>query len=146
MLPAKGYCSETADSDMEESDVESIKSQQLSSISTTEEVQHQSFNNRLTDEVEFECNSDTELILQEDQLVKCICILRYLYSTASKWYGYKFTLHYFHGYAVSDRLDLSELSNEHPQLRCPDSTMLLPSNTDMCHLRTISEPCLSVYY
>lgn len=80
MLPVKGYCSETADSDMEESDVESIKSQQLSPISTTEEVQHQSFNNSLTDEVEFECNSDTELISQEDQLVKCNCILGYLYS------------------------------------------------------------------
>ena len=73
MLPAKGYCSETADSDMEESDVESIKSQQLSPISATEEIQHQSFNNSLTDEVELECNSGTELILQEDQLVKCIC-------------------------------------------------------------------------
>ena len=45
------------------------------------------------------------------------------------------TLHYFHGYAVRDRLDLSHLSDTRPPPATPNATSLLPSSFDTTALR-----------
>ena len=72
------------------------------------------------------------------------------------WFGYKFvgdnvdknvkpsrqrhelrgqSLHYFHGYAVRDRVDLSRLSDERPPPSTPDPAVFLPSPSDLSSLR-----------
>ena len=71
------------------------------------------------------------------------------------WFGYKFvgnnidknvkpsyqrqelrgqSLHHFHGYAVRDRIDLSDLSDETPTFSIPDSTQFLPTTQDISAL------------
>ncbi len=70
----------------------------------------------------------------------------------SKWHGFKFvgdnidknihprfqrhekrgqSLHYFHGYAVRDRIDLSTLSDVTPPFHKPDPATFLPSKNDI---------------
>ena len=39
--------------------------------------------------------------------------------------------HYFHGYAVKDRIDFSHLSDKPPILTNPDPRLLLPSATEL---------------
>ena len=72
--------------------------------------------------------------------------------TMKDWYGYKFVgdnvdkrikpsyqraelrghdMHYFHGYAVRDRLDLSEFSDTCPPHSTPDANVILPSSEDI---------------
>ena len=71
------------------------------------------------------------------------------------WFGYKFvgdnidknvkpslqrhelrdqSLHYFHGYAVWDRVNFPGLSNKPPSPCTPDPSMLIPSPSDMLSL------------
>lgn len=45
------------------------------------------------------------------------------------------SLHYFHGYAVKDRVNLSEYSDDIPPFLTPDPTVLLPSAMDLCSLK-----------
>lgn len=75
--------------------------------------------------------------------------------TTGAWLGYKFvgdnidknikpslqrhelhgqSLHFFHGYAVRDRLDLSRLSDKPPPSSPPDACKLIPSESDLSHL------------
>lgn len=72
------------------------------------------------------------------------------------WFGYKFvgdnidknvkpslqrhelrgqSLHYFHGYAVRDRVDLSKLSDKPPPFSIPEPSVFLPSPGDLSSLR-----------
>ena len=73
------------------------------------------------------------------------------------WFGYKFvgdnldrnikpsfqrqeshtgqSLHYFHGYAVQDRVDLSCYSNANPPCTTPDPSAILPSAADFSALK-----------
>ena len=88
---------------------------------------------------------------------KCVFVLGDFYSHDGKeWIGYIFvrdnidknvklhfqrygkkgqSLHFFHGYAVGDRLDLSHLSDTHPPPSTPTFTVLLPSRLDMTALK-----------
>ncbi len=77
-------------------------------------------------------------------------------SNESMWFGYKFvgdnidknvkpslqrhelrgqSLHYFHGYAVRDRVDLSGLSDERPPSCTPDPGVFVPTPSDLSSLR-----------
>ena len=71
----------------------------------------------------------------------------------SEWFGYKFvgdnvddefvilsasrglSMHYFNGFAVRDRVNLSHLSDETPPYRIPDANTLLPSAEDISSLK-----------
>ena len=44
-------------------------------------------------------------------------------------------IHYFHGYAVYDRLNLSGTSDVPPQFSMPDPVSLAPSLNDICELK-----------
>ena len=71
---------------------------------------------------------------------------------ATEWFGYKFvgdnidknvkasfqrldhcnqSFHFFHGYAVRDRVDFSTYSDDKPEFNLPDPSSLLPSNSEM---------------
>lgn len=43
-------------------------------------------------------------------------------------------LHYFHGYAVRDRVSLSLLSDQPPPCTNPDSSLFIPSDSDVTSL------------
>ena len=45
------------------------------------------------------------------------------------------SLHYFHGYAVKDRINLSTLSDDKPPYKEPDPEVLLPSHDDISSYR-----------
>ena len=45
------------------------------------------------------------------------------------------SLHYFHGYAVQDRVNLSKYSDKTPPFTPPDTSILLPSETDLSLLK-----------
>lgn len=75
----------------------------------------------------------------------------------STWFGYRFvgdnidkniqpsfqrqgehsvqSLHYFHGYAVRDRVNLTTYSDDIPPFITPDPSILLPSVTDLSLLK-----------
>ena len=44
-------------------------------------------------------------------------------------------IHYFHGYAVYDRVDLGGASDVAPQFSMPDPASLAPSMNDICELK-----------
>lgn len=73
------------------------------------------------------------------------------------WHGYKFVgdnidkrvkpsrqraelkgldLHYFHGYAVRDRLDMSEMSDKAPSYVTPDPTKFIHSSDEIAALES----------
>ena len=77
-------------------------------------------------------------------------------QSMSEWFGYKFvgdnvddefkpsfqraekrglSMHYFNGFAVRDRVNLSHLSDEPPPYRIPDANTLLPSAEDISSLK-----------
>ena len=78
-------------------------------------------------------------------------------ASADMWFGYKFvgdnidknvkprfqrqsghtgqSLHYFHGYGVRDRVDLSSYSDAVPAYIKPDPAVLLPSSYDLSILK-----------
>lgn len=77
-------------------------------------------------------------------------------QTSNKWLGYKFvgdnidknirpryqrhnmrgqSLHYFHGYAVKDRVNLSELLDKPPARTMPKSSVFIPSLSDLTSLK-----------
>lgn len=78
-------------------------------------------------------------------------------SADNMWFGYKFvgdnidknikprfqrqechtgqSLHYFHGYAVRDRVDLSSYSDAVPAYVKPDPAVLLPSSNELSMLK-----------
>ena len=41
------------------------------------------------------------------------------------------SLHYFQGYAVRDRVDISRLSDQRPTSTTPDPTVFLPSTSEL---------------
>ena len=53
--------------------------------------------------------------------------------------------HYFHGFAVKDRIDLSALSEEKPPRVEPQSSQLLPSNEDISAYKKDLEILISRY-
>ena len=74
----------------------------------------------------------------------------------TEWFGYKFvgdnidknvkaslqrldhsnkSYHFFHGYAVRDRVDLSTYSDDKPEFHSPDASSLLPSNLEISLLK-----------
>ena len=45
------------------------------------------------------------------------------------------SFHFFHGYAVKDRVDLSELSDKPPVYTIPEPSVLIPSLTDLTSVK-----------
>ncbi len=43
-------------------------------------------------------------------------------------------LHYFHGYAVRDRLDMSKMSDKAPEYVSPDPSKFIPSSDEIVSL------------
>ena len=87
-------------------------------------------------------------------------------QTESGWVGFKFvgdnidknvkprfqryenkgqSLHYFHGYAVRDRVDVSKLSDERPSPTTPDPSVFLPSPSDLFTLKEEFNVLISRY-
>ena len=53
------------------------------------------------------------------------------------------SLHYFHGFAVKDRVDLSSFSDVPPPLKDPDPAKFLPSSTDIAAIKKELEILIS---
>lgn len=117
---------------------------------------------QLEDETEFESNVCIFLLCAPLYSTRIQCVFLLFSQTsdsgpqANMWFGYKFvgdnidksikpslqrhklrgqSLHFFHGYAVRDRVDLSKLSDKPPPFSTPEPSVFLPSPDDLSCLR-----------